>query len=148
MAGLIEAVRDAKPMIGAILEQAQDILLDGQALVIAFEKENELVADRLRTPETVELLRRTAEKIMGGPVNIRIESSNGVKTAAKEPQPAESTRLDTPQGARSGPNELLEQARNEPGVKKLLREFGAQVVDIRPLELNAPEPATDVEDPL
>lgn len=148
VAGLIEAVRDAKPMIGAILEQAQDILLDGQALVIAFEKENELVADRLRTPETVELLRRTAEKIMGGPVNIRIESSNGVETAAKEPRPAESTRLDTPPGAQSGPNELLEQARNEPGVKKLLREFGAQVVDIRPLESNAPEPATDVEDPL
>jgi hypothetical protein len=28
---------------------------------------------------------------------------------------------------------LLERARQEPGIKKLLREFGAQVVDIRPL---------------
>ena len=46
-----------------------------------------------------------------------------------------------------GRKELLEQARNEPGVKKLLREFGAQVVDIRPLELHTPQPATDAEDP-
>jgi hypothetical protein len=30
--------------------------------------------------------------------------------------------------------QLLERASGEPGVKKLLREFGAQVVDIRPLE--------------
>ena len=29
---------------------------------------------------------------------------------------------------------LLERARNEPGVQKLLYEFGAQVVEIRPLE--------------
>ena len=29
---------------------------------------------------------------------------------------------------------LLEKAKNEPGVKKLLREFGAQVVEIRPLD--------------
>jgi len=29
---------------------------------------------------------------------------------------------------------LLEKATSEPGVKKLLREFGAQVLDIRPLE--------------
>ena len=59
----------------------------------------------------------------------------------------ESAQREKPRGAQSGRNELLEQARNEPGVKKLLREFGAQVVDIRPLELHAPEPATDVEDP-
>ena len=155
---LIDAVRNAKPMIGAILEQAQTILLDGHALVIAFEKENAVVADRLRTPATVELLRQTAEKITGGPVNIRIESGNGVKTVAEEPPPtgelaapptpppAESAPGERPHGAQPGRSELLEQARNEPGVKKLLREFGAQVVDIRPLELRAPEPATDVED--
>ena len=145
-AGLIEAIRDAKPMIGAILEQAQDILLDGQALVIVFEKENAVVADRLRASETVELLRQTAEKITGGPVNIRIESGDGVKTAAEEPPP--NAGLTTPpKPPPAGRNELLEQARKEPGVKKLLREFGAQVVDIRPLELNTPEPASDVEDP-
>jgi len=34
--------------------------------------------------------------------------------------------------------ELLEKARHEPGVERLLREFGAQVIDIRPLD--APRP--------
>ena len=145
-------------MIGAILEQAQGILLDGQALVITFEKENEVVADRLRNPETIELLRQTAERITGGPVNIRVESGETAATVAEEPPPTgelaappeprapESVATKTPRGAQPGRSELLEQARKEPGVKKLLREFGAQVVDIRPLEVRAPEPATDVED--
>jgi len=149
-AGLIEAIRGAKPMIGAILEQAQDILLDGQALVIVFDKENAVVAGRLRAPETVELLRQTAEKITGGPVNIRIESGDRVETklvAPPKPPPAESAPAKKPHREPPGRNELLEQARKEPGVKKLLREFGAQVIDIRPLEHNTLEPATDVEDP-
>jgi hypothetical protein len=30
--------------------------------------------------------------------------------------------------------ELLEKAKHEPGVERLLREFGAQVIDIRPLD--------------
>ncbi len=117
------------------------------------------MADRLRVPETVELLRQTAEKITGSSVNIRIESGDGVQTATEEPPPnaelaappkppaTESARGKTPHGAQPSRNELLEQARKEPGVKKLLREFGAQVVDIRPLEIHTPEPATDVEDP-
>ena len=158
-ARLIEAVRDAKPMIGAILEQAQSVLFEGEALVIAFEKENAVVAERLRTPETVDLLRKTAEKITGGHVNIRIEAANGEESVAVQPPPAgesktvppkppatESAAKETPDGAVRGRAELLELARKEPGVKKLLREFGAQVVDIRPLEFHTPEPATDVED--
>jgi len=155
-AGLIETVRDAKPMIGAILEQARDILFDGQALVIAFDKEHAVFAERLRATETVELLRQTAEKIAGEPVNIRIEAANGEKPAERPP-PRVETVAPTPQASKQaaektprapvGRDELLEQARGEPGVKKLLREFGAQVVDIRPLELRTPRPATDVEDP-
>jgi DNA polymerase-3 subunit gamma/tau len=156
-AELIEAIQAAKPMIGAILEQSQTVLLDGQALVIAFEKENEAVAALLRNPETIKLLTRTAEKITGGPVNLRIETGDDVRTAPADPPPAAKpappiqapqTEVGMPESdAPQGHAGLLARAREEPGVKKLLREFGAQVVDIRPLEPDALEPATDVEDP-
>jgi len=153
-AALIEAVHEARPMIGAILEQAQSILLEGQALVIAFDKEHAVVADRLRNSETVGLLSRTAEKMTGGAVNIRIEADGAGEKVVEKTQPPEepaaappvTAAKESPGGAKPGRDELLEQARNEPGVKKLLREFGAQVVDIRPLEVRAPEPATGVED--
>ncbi|NIM02042.1 MAG: DNA polymerase III subunit gamma/tau [Acidobacteria bacterium] len=157
-ARLIEAVHDKQPMIGAILEQANAILLDGQALVVSFGKEDAVVAERLRDAETVDLLRQAAERISGAQVNIRIESDGGPEATAEQPAPPKPAAPDTvaPETAASKPktrararpgrDELLEQARSEPGVKKLLREFGAQVVDIRPLEVATPEPAADVED--
>jgi DNA polymerase-3 subunit gamma/tau len=155
-AALIETVHDAKPMIGAILEHARDVLFDGQALVIAFDGEHEVFAERLRATKTVELLRQTAEKIAGEPVNIRIEVANG-SALPETPQPREKTTAPKPRAkvqtrdeaspVPPGRDELLERARGEPGVKKLLREFGARVVDIRPLEIRSPRNATDVEDP-
>jgi len=174
----------AKPMVAAILEQANEILLDGQALVISFDKEHSVVADRLRAAETVDLLRNIAEKVTGNPVNIRIESGPAepvadvrpvdaataspatpdpvpvaspeppatqaappAKTppAAVKPRPAAASRKEPQSSSERG--RLIEQARSEPGVQKLLREFGAQVVDIRPLEIRTPETVVDVEDP-
>ena len=181
---LIEAVQNSKPMVAAILEQANEILLDGQALVISFDKEHSVVADRLRAAETVDLLRNIAEKVTGNPVNIRIESGPAepvadvrpvdaataspatpdpvpvaspeppatqaappAKTppAAVKPRPAAASRKEPQSSSERG--RLIEQARSEPGVQKLLREFGAQVVDIRPLEIRTPETVVDVEDP-
>ena len=148
--GLIDAVRNAKPMIAAILEQADEIVLEGEGLVVAFAKEHRVIADRLRDTETLELLRQQAESVTGNAVNVRIDAGEAAaKPAAKPaaapaakaapaPEPAAPKEAAPPEAAPTGgpvgsKNELLERAKGEPGVKKLLREFGAQVVDIRPL---------------
>jgi DNA polymerase-3 subunit gamma/tau len=160
-AKLIEAVQHSKPMIAAILEQADEILLDGQALVISFDREHKVLGDRLREPQTVELLRTIAEKVAAGPVNIRIESGAAATPLSPPPAPVPDATKAAPATAKptattgakkvtqstSERGKLLEQARSEPGVQKLLREFGAQVVDIRPLEIRTPETMVDVEDP-
>ena len=117
------------------------MLLEKQGLVIAFDQEHAAFADRLREPKTIDLLRQIAEKDSDGPVNIRIEVAGD--------DPAEPVQAPKPTVSRPAPaprDELLQQARSDPGVKKLLREFGAQVVDIRPLESRTPETPTDAED--
>ena len=150
-ADLIAAVQENKPLIGAILEQANQVLLEKQGLVIAFDQEHAAFADRLREPKTIDLLRQIAEKDSDGPVNIRIEVAGGDPAEPAPEPPKRTTRVQAPKPTVSRPapaarDELLQRARSEPGVKKLLREFGAQVVDIRPLELRTPETPTDAED--
>ena len=60
-------------------------------------------------------------------------------TAAEKPAPPAERPRPTraparePKGKAGGRRSLLETAREEPAVDKLLREFGAQVVDIQPL---------------
>jgi DNA polymerase-3 subunit gamma/tau len=155
----VAAVRDAKPMIGAILEQADGVMLDGQALVLSYDPTHRVIADRLKETETLEFLRAEAARVVDGPVNIRIEiGGEGAAPAATTPAaqpaapqpasarpPAEPTAAVTPRqpssmrapGEKLSPKEksaLIDQAKSEPGVQKLLREFGAQVVDIRPLD--------------
>jgi hypothetical protein len=113
----------------------------------------ESLGRQLGRKDNLEILVRLAMRVAGRPVRILIES--GEDTAvADEPAP--------PPGVRPAPAErrrplrgaahataaapadetLLAKATSEPGVKKLLREFGAQVVDIRPLE---PPAGSDVE---
>ena len=42
-------------------------------------------------------------------------------------------------------DELLERAKNEPGIQKLLYEFGAQVIEISPLDSGESPPGGETE---
>ena len=127
-------------MIAAILEQADEIVLEGEGLVVAFAKEHRVIADRLRDTETLELLRQQAESVTGNAVNVRIDAGEAAaKPAAKPaaapaakaapaPEPAAPKEAAPPEAAPTGgpvgsKNELLERAKGEPGVKKLLSGF-------------------------
>jgi len=72
-------------------------------------------------------------------VRVMIDSPSGAtqsQTAAEEPKKTGRPAAPAPPAKRRVKKDesLLEKAKSEPGVKKLLREFGAQVVDIRPLD--------------
>lgn len=132
---LVAAVHDDKPVLGAVLEQSRIALRDG-VLTVAFDKGQESMARPLQRRESLDVLRRHAEQIAGGAVEVRVttpgqDRSRGGRSAAAPPTRAPSRRR--PATGASGHGQLLEQAKREPGVSKLLREFGAQVVEIRPL---------------
>jgi len=138
----VEAVHVAKPMLGAILDEAEGATLDGNVLVIRFGDGAGAIRKRLENPDSRTLLARVACEVAGRDITVRTSDSAG---SGREPGAAtEAPRVGSVPG-RGGPGAesagatLLERAKNEPGVKKLLLEFGAQVVEIRPLDAPGPE---------
>jgi DNA polymerase-3 subunit gamma/tau len=145
---LVGNVRKVKPMLGAVLEHAASIVVDDDTLVLTFKRDVAAMARPLERKESVSLVQGHAEKLLGRSVAIRLEiEGRAAVTNRKNPgSPAPAPAADDKRPRRrrqsnaavpsSDPQaaQLLERASGEPGVKKLLREFGAQVVDIRPLE--------------
>ncbi|HKQ61887.1 MAG TPA: DNA polymerase III subunit gamma/tau [Candidatus Polarisedimenticolaceae bacterium] len=132
---LVAAALEARPMLGALLQEG-DTELDGDALVVRFAAGREALGRTLQRAENVEQLQTLASELIGRRTAVRIELAGArpPETAAA-PEPG-----------------LLEQAKREPGVTRLLREFGAQVVDIRPMgaaePLSRPEDAASAEEPV
>jgi len=140
--GFVAAVHDAKPMLGALLDQAAGVELAGGEVVVRFESGAELLAKPLQRKESLALLQQLARTACDG-AGLRIEVGGaptapgaGDERASKASAPAPG-RPAAPRasGGGSSKRSLLEDAKQEPGVKKLLREFGAQVVEVRPLEM-------------
>jgi DNA polymerase-3 subunit gamma/tau len=146
---LVGAVHKGKPVLGAVLEQAAAIDVQDDTLVLTFKGAAAAMARPLERKESLILVQGHAERLLGSPVAVRLEiegrqTINQSKSAVPEVKPvtaagksgAPRRRRPSPAAAIDEPGAaaLLERASQEPGVKKLLREFGAQVVDIRPLE--------------
>jgi DNA polymerase-3 subunit gamma/tau len=138
-------VTEASPLLGAALEQASVRFQDG-AFIVTFGPDLEAVRKIAEREDNLALLRRHAEDASGQPSQVRI--AGGQSAASVAPPPAPAPRSPDPaRGAETPPRgrrpipstprldkDLLDRARSEPGVRKLLTEFGAQIVDIRPLE--------------
>ncbi len=129
-----DAVRDAKPMLGGILGHAVAIRVDHEDLVIAFAPGDELWLRQIERDDYRDVLLGVG-KALCGVAAVRITEENGA------PSGGNGTRETAPDGGRPGSapgrgatrKELMDTAQGDPGVRQLLREFGAQVVDIRPL---------------
>jgi DNA polymerase-3 subunit gamma/tau len=158
MARLIESVSQARPMLGAMLEQAA-VELHGDRLCVRFPPGMEAVKRQIETRQSVTLLRGEAEKLGHGRLEIRVElgeveagtprnTAPGVTASEPEadsaPEPPSATPAPRTEPSASTPRRakpddgLLDQAKSEPGVQKLLDAFGAHVVDIR--RHDAPQP--------
>jgi DNA polymerase-3 subunit gamma/tau len=140
---LVTAVQRKKPMLGAILEQAVTVSLDGDTLGLAFADGAGPIGKRLEQTDSREILERCADEVVGRRLRIRVGGHDAPpsRTESAPPRgaaPAEPAgrAVEPPEPPPEGisRDELLERAKNEPGIQKLLYEFGAQVVEIGPLE--------------
>ena len=94
--------------------------------MIGFPDTMEAIQRQVETKDSLSLIGREAERLSGGPVKVRIErQSTPPVTAAAAPLPDAKSSSD---GDVDG---LLEVARQEPGVQKLMDAFGAHVVGIQ-----------------
>ena len=144
------AVHRARPMLDAMVEQASSTTHGNGELVLAFPTSQDAVRLLVEREENREVLRRCAHEILGSDVRIRVVSDSaavggpartkesGVKPSPSRSGSGEKPRIPTqsmPPTVSVDRQGLLERARREPGVQKLLHEFGGQVVDIRPLDV-------------
>ncbi len=124
-AALLASIKKrSRPMITALIGHASGVELEGDQAIIRFPAGAESFKTQAEREETLTLLKGCASEAGGRPLVLRIElekDKNG-----RDPGPRREA------GNR---RQLMETAGSDPAVKHLLREFGAQIVDIRPLDL-------------
>jgi DNA polymerase III gamma/tau subunit len=141
---VVARVREARPMLGAILEQASRIELQGGELAVELPAGMGALQRQLEEGEGRVLISRLAGELTGAPVRVRVTTaaaeSGAQATNAAPAQPIAPVGQDaTPGGGTARPGRpALEKVRREPGVEKLLQTFGAQVVDIELFETGPP----------
>jgi DNA polymerase-3 subunit gamma/tau len=137
---LVAAVREARPMLGAMLE-ASHVDLAHDRLVIRVPAGMEAVKRQLERADNLDLIRRQAERRSGRKIAVALEIAGGEAAAPAPPAgptapsaPARQPRT-RPTAARepSEAGDLLAEVQREPGVRRLLDAFEARVVDIQRL---------------
>jgi DNA polymerase-3 subunit gamma/tau len=144
-AAVVSAVTQSRPMLGAMLERAVAVLVEGGTLVVTFGASDVGMRRVLMTDDNVRSIETIAAAALGRPLALRVAESSGdvavgpltpAVTTATSSLPSERTAAGGTEESRQA---LTERALKDPAVSRLLKEFGAQVVDVRPLR-------PDVED--
>ena len=142
-AAIVSAVTHARPMLGAILERAATIVVDGGTLVVSFGPADAGMRRMLSGDENVRSIVEIAGQALGRPLSLRVASgTEGGPAAPAPPAPVSAPSRPTPESADESRHALTERARKDPVVSRLLTEFGAQVVDVRPLRPDAVDGAS------
>lgn len=131
---IVTAVTQSRPMLGAILERATAIVVDGGSLVVTFGPSDAGMRRMLLSEDNVRSIEGIAGQTLGRPLGLRVSGSNdGPGNLSPAPTPSHTEAPRDGDDAGETTQALNERARKDPGVKRLLTEFGAQVVDVRPL---------------
>jgi DNA polymerase-3 subunit gamma/tau len=145
---LVVAVTEARPMLGALLDQAASIVVDGGSLVVTFGPGDEGLRRMLSGDDHTRALETLAAKTLGRPLSLRIASARDERPpenapmrdrVADEAAVPETRSKPGPEADGASRLQLMERARQDPGVQRVLREFGAQIIDVRPLRVSSDE---------
>jgi hypothetical protein len=143
---ILAAVTQARPMLGAILERATALMVDGGTLIVTFGASDAGLRRMLMTDDNVRSIEAIAAETLGRPLALRVDGASETATkgsAAPPPArtaPTQETRMSL-EGAGASKQALTERALKDPAVSRFLKEFGAQVVDVRPLPAGADDSA-------
>ncbi len=128
---VIAAVAAARPLLGAMLEQASSLVVVGGVLSVSYAAADDRVRRMLAADENVKTIEALAAGVLGRPLSLRISApEEGAPAGAGSPQAA-ARPAGTPLEPRAP--SLMDRARSDPAVKKILDAFGAQIIDVRPL---------------
>ena len=124
---LVAAVTEVRPMLGGFLEKAATIVVDGGVLSVAFGPSDSGLQRLLMTDDNVRSVEAIAVKTFGRPLSLRVTASSETSLPSARSDGEESRQ------------ELTDRAKKDPTVARLLTNFGAQIVDVRPLRASKDE---------
>ena len=141
---IVASVSAVRPMLGALLQRATAIVVDGGTLLVSFGPSDGGMRRMLLGDDNVRSVEGVASKTLGRPLTLRVtESSEGIAPGSAGtdpgPDPPPNAAAQLRDGAAESRQALNERARNDPAVSRLLTEFGAQVVDVRALRPDVEE---------
>ena len=113
-----------KKLLSTGIEAAAKIELAGDELLIEFSSAAKYSRDSLVRPENAKILREVASQIVGREVGVRFSIADGESDGP--PASAEEEQRRSKQRARQA-------AADNPAVQKVLRAFGGEIVDVKPL---------------
>lgn len=139
----VSALHQERPMLAVMLEGAVQVSVEGGRLLLAVGPDAEPVRRMLEREDALATLRAVAARTLGvAAVEVRVvDVPTGGAHAAARPSGPEPAPKSPPAPAGGGREELYEKVRRDPAIRRLLSEFGAQIVDVRPLD--APAAADD-----
>ncbi len=147
-------VHESRPMLDAMLDQARSVTMDAGVLIVSYPPRLDSIRRQIERSDNRAALMESFHRATGGRGEIRVVlEEEPIRAAPAASSVVASSPATTDPGAshNAGREILLECARNDPGVAKLLLEFGAQVVEIRgPDSTGEPLPeaeAVQVEEP-
>jgi DNA polymerase III subunit gamma/tau len=141
---LTNAVTEARPMLGAMLEQAAGVAVDGGTLIVTFRPGDDGIRRMLASDENSRTVEAIAGKTLGRAIVLKVAGPpEGLaappsrRNDAADDEPIETPLRTAPSSGSddgSSRSQLMARARKDPAVQRLVREFGAQVIDVRPLD--------------
>jgi len=142
---IVTAVGQARPMLGAVLERAATIVVDGGSLAVGFGPSDAGMRRVLLGDDNVRSIEQIAAQTLGRPLSLRVSpATDGAPAVSAAAVTAPIAAPGAPRPHQADVEEsrqaLSERARKDPAVSRLLTEFGAQVVDVRPLRPEASDP--------
>lgn len=120
-----------KPFLVIALEGARCVRLDGDELYVEYGTEARHLRDTLAKPENMKFLREVCRDVMGREMGVRLTVGEAAEADAGAPL----TQQDEEQRERQRLREMAEQ---HPSVQQLLKVFGAEIIDVRRVEAEAP----------
>jgi hypothetical protein len=124
---VVAAVTQARPMLGGFLEKAATIVVDGGALSVTFGPSDAGIQRLVMTEDNVRSVEAIAATTLGRPLKLRVSGSSETSAPSARSDGEESRQ------------ELTDRAKKDPTVARLLTNFGAQIVDVRPLRTSKDE---------
>jgi DNA polymerase-3 subunit gamma/tau len=113
-----------KKLLSTAIDAAAKIELEGNELLIEFSSDAKYSRDTLAKPDNAKILREVSGAICGRDVGVRFAIRDGESDDAPDSPEEEQRR--SKQRARQA-------AAQNPAVQKVLRAFGGEIVDVKPL---------------